>query len=113
MKTIIAAIIISFALIVSSLIFYFAPKPGRYVYSEDISNDPHSASVKYCRDTCKGVTYAYSWSIHHNAIMKIDDKTQEILFYKRIDSKTGKIEIERNKKFWEAPRNNVEPNRHQ
>lgn len=99
MKTIIAATIISFALVVSSLIFYFAPKPGRYVYSEYKSDDPHLASVMYCRDTCKGVTYAYSFSLHHNAIIKIDNTTQEILFSKRIDSKTGKIDIERNKKF--------------
>lgn len=97
---VLAAIILSSGMIVSSLIFFFAPKPGRYVYSfEDRDASSGLSSFRYCRDTCKGVTYAYSWSSFHNGFMKIDDKTNEILFRKRIDRETGKIDIERNKEF--------------
>ena len=98
MKNIIAATIISFGLVASSLIFYFAPKPGRYVYSEE-NNDSNLSSARYCHDTCNGITYSVSWSRFHNGFMKFDDKTSEILFSKRIDRETGKIDIEQNKKF--------------
>lgn len=85
---VLAAIILSSGMIVSSLIFFFAPKPGRYVY------DRYTDSVCNhldCHDTSKGITYCYSYSSIHNGLLCVDDKSMSVLFGKRKDTKTGEI----------------------